>query len=56
VLPSHPTSSSEFDREGKKMQQQQIYIYICACANAQKVLIAMTFPTMIEKMSHEITK
>jgi hypothetical protein len=59
VLPSHPTSSSECDRKGKRRCSSNIYIYIyiyrCACANAQKVLIAMTFLTMIERMSHEIT-
>lgn len=32
-----------------------VFVCVCACPNAQKVLIAMTFVTMIGRMSHEIT-
>ncbi len=43
------------EREDAAATYTYIYIYRCACANARKVLIAMTFLTMIERMSHEIT-
>jgi hypothetical protein len=54
-FPLTPPLLQSLTGKERRCSSNIIYMCVCVCAIAQKVLIAMTFLTMIERMSHEIT-